>query len=188
MAGGAEAALLAGEGEKVFVLAVGAAQPGEAGVQIAAAKEGGNGDGKVSGQGAAFGGLAGRLPHLPGRPMIFQRLPDRRGARLMGAVASADHGIESCTGWPGPAGPRSVSGDCLTSSLMGKRTISSRQGQCALRAVHDVEVVAGGVVGEEVADLGDGPFVADTLNDLGRNSGRSCCSTEAKKELKSIVR
>ena len=45
VAGGAEAALLAGEGEEEFVVAVGAVEAGEAGVEVAAAQEGGDGAG-----------------------------------------------------------------------------------------------------------------------------------------------
>ena len=45
VAGGAEAALLAGESEEEFVVAVGAVEAGEAGVEVAAAQEGGDGAG-----------------------------------------------------------------------------------------------------------------------------------------------
>ena len=43
VASSAKTALLAGEGEEVFVPTVGTLQPGEAGVQVAAAQERGHG-------------------------------------------------------------------------------------------------------------------------------------------------
>jgi len=75
-----EAALLAGEGEEEFVVAVGAMEVGEAGVEVSAAPEGGDGAG-------------GRRPI--GRRILRcgrgeSARPPRRGAG--GAVEAADHG------------------------------------------------------------------------------------------------
>lgn len=80
VAGGAEAALLAGESEEEFVVAVGAVEAGEAGVEVAAAQEGGDGGGGLRVKGGPFRGA------------VVENLPDRRGAGLAGAVAAAHHG------------------------------------------------------------------------------------------------
>ena len=79
VAGGAEAALLAGEGKEEFVAAVGTVQAGEASVKVAAVEEGGDGR----------GGLGGEAGHLGG--VIVENLPDRRGAGLAGTVADTNH-------------------------------------------------------------------------------------------------
>jgi hypothetical protein len=65
VAGGAEAALLAREGEEEFVAAIGAVEAGEAGVEVAAVEEGCDGGGDL-------GGEAGQL-----RRVIVENLPDR---------------------------------------------------------------------------------------------------------------
>ncbi len=79
VAGGAENALLASEGDEEFVAAVGAVQAGEAGVEVAAVEEGGDGG----------GGLGGEAGHLGS--VVVENLPDRGGAGLARTVADANH-------------------------------------------------------------------------------------------------
>ena len=79
VARGAETALLAGKCEEEFVIAVGAAEAGEAGVEVAAVEEGVDG-------GGGFGGEAGDVSG-----MIVENLPEGRSAGLAGTVADADH-------------------------------------------------------------------------------------------------
>ena len=71
--------MLAGKGEEKFVVAVGAVEAGEAGVEVAAAQESGDGCGGVRRQAGEFCGV------------VVEHLPDRRGAGLARAVAEADH-------------------------------------------------------------------------------------------------
>jgi hypothetical protein len=94
VAGGAEAALFAGEGEEEFVAAIGTVQAREAGVQIAAAQKRRDGGGGF-GENAIGGWRAG---------VVVEDLPDGRGARLAGAVADADHGGVAVRGVSGPGG------------------------------------------------------------------------------------
>ena len=75
VARGAEAALFTGEGEEEFVVAVGAVQAGEAGVEIAALEEGGDGGGVVGVEGRQRVGV------------IVEDLPNGGGAGLARAVA-----------------------------------------------------------------------------------------------------
>jgi hypothetical protein len=77
VARGAETALPAGEGKEEFMAAVGAVEAGEAGMEIAASEESRD----------RRGGLGGEAGNLGG--VIVENLPDRRGARLAGAVADA---------------------------------------------------------------------------------------------------
>jgi len=83
VARGAEPALLAGKRAEEFVIAVGAVEAGEAGVEVAAVEEGGDGRG-------GFGGKAGDLGGV-----VVENLPDRRGAGLAGTVAMADQGEQN---------------------------------------------------------------------------------------------
>lgn len=97
VAAGAEAALFAGEGEEELVIALGAVQAGETGVQVAAAEEGMNRGSDLGRQGAKRA------------PVIVEDLPDGRSAGLAGPVASADHlGIRG--GARGSPFPRSGQG------------------------------------------------------------------------------
>src|SRR4051812_3743492 len=43
-----------------------------------------------------------------------------------------------------------------------------RQGQRTFRAIHDVEVVPGSIMGQEIANLRDGPVIAHAFDNLGR--------------------
>ena len=77
--GGAEAALLAGEGEEEFMTAVRAVEAGETGVEVTAVEK------RLDG-GSGFCRQAGEV-----RGVIADDLPDVGGAGLAGAVAGADH-------------------------------------------------------------------------------------------------
>ena len=79
VARGAEAALLAGKCEEEFVVAVGAIEAGEAGVEVAAIEEGAESGGSLRVKGRQIRGV------------IVEYLPDAGGAGLAGAVADADH-------------------------------------------------------------------------------------------------
>ena len=83
VARGAEAALLAGKRAEEFMAAVGAVEASEAGVEVAAVEEGGDG----------CGGLGRKAGHLGG--VVVENLPDRRGAGLAGTVAMADQGEQN---------------------------------------------------------------------------------------------
>ncbi len=83
VARGAEPALLAGKRAEDFMAAVGTVQAGEAGVEVAAVEEGGDGR----------GGCGGKTGHLGG--VVVENLPDRRGAGLAGTVAKADQGEQN---------------------------------------------------------------------------------------------
>jgi len=99
VAGGAEVAGLAGEGEELFVAAVGAMEAGEAGGEVAAAEEGadgGDGIGAQRSHGAAVVGFASGEEVVPG---VVDELPEGRGARATGVVDGGHEGP-----WEHPAG------------------------------------------------------------------------------------
>jgi hypothetical protein len=86
VAGGAEVAALAGEGEQAFVAAIGTLEAGEAGGEVAAAKEGLDG---------GDGGGIERAEGFPvkffvegeeGVPAVVDDLPEGRGAGAAGLV------------------------------------------------------------------------------------------------------
>lgn len=79
VAGGAQATLLAGKREEIFVAAVWAMKSREAGVEIATLEE-------LRDGGRGFGMQKRKFVRV-----IVEDLPDRGGARLAGAVAGADH-------------------------------------------------------------------------------------------------
>lgn len=86
MAGGAEVAGLAGEGEELFVPAIGAVEAGEAGGEVAAAEEGADGGG---GFGAQRSHGAAVMLFVAGEeviPSVVDKLPEGRGARAAGVM------------------------------------------------------------------------------------------------------
>ena len=104
VAGGAEVAGLAGEGEELFVAALGAMEAGEAGSEIAAAEEGADGGDGIGAQwshGAAVVLLVAGDEIIPG---VMDDLPEGRGARAARAVnrghkgCSWEHSSGQC--WP----------------------------------------------------------------------------------------
>ena len=86
-AGGAQAALFAGEGEQEFVFAVGTAPTGEPGAEIAAAQKSLDGLVEVV--------VVNGLSAAEVAPMVVQDLPDRGGVRVAGAVTGGGgHGTD----------------------------------------------------------------------------------------------
>ena len=86
VAGGAEVAGLAGEGEELFVAAIGTMEAGEAGGEIAAPKEGADGGDGIGAQwshGAAVVLFVACDEIVPG---VADELPEGRGARAARAV------------------------------------------------------------------------------------------------------
>ena len=103
VAGGAEVAGLAGEGEELFVAAVGAMEAGEAGGEVAAAEEGADGGDGIRAQrshGAAVVGFVSGEEVVPG---VVDELPEGRGARAA-RVVDGGHGLPVGT-FGGPARP-----------------------------------------------------------------------------------
>ena len=95
----AQAALLAGEGQEVFVAAVRAAQAGETRVAVAAAEKGGYGGVHLRGQRPPSGGGVCGVRGAKSGPVIVHDLPDRRGPRLARAkmVGAGGDGIDWAT-------------------------------------------------------------------------------------------
>ena len=86
VAGGAEVAGLAGEGEELFVTAFGAMEAGEAGGEIAAPEKGADGG---DGIGAQWPHGAAVVLFVAGKeivPSVVDDLPERRGARAARVV------------------------------------------------------------------------------------------------------
>jgi hypothetical protein len=91
MAGGAEVAGLAGEGEELFVAAIGAMEARETGSEVAAAEEGadrGDGIGAHRSHGAAVVLFVAGEEIVPG---VVDDLPEGRGARAA-RVVDGGHG------------------------------------------------------------------------------------------------
>jgi len=94
VAGGAEVAAFAGEGEEAFVPAVGAVEAEEAGGEVTAAEEvadGGEDVGAKRTEGGAVFFLVGSEEGVPGGG---EELPERGGARAAGLV---DGGHKCCS-------------------------------------------------------------------------------------------
>ena len=86
VAGGAEVAGLAGEGEQALVAAVGAVEAGEAGGEIAAAEEGLDGGNGLGAQRAEVLAMVGFVVGEKVVPAVMDELPEGRGARAAGLV------------------------------------------------------------------------------------------------------
>lgn len=97
----AQPALLAGEGEQVFVMTIGTPQPGEACMQVATVQECGHGGRDVGGHPSVTGCHLRFLTLQKCGPEVLEHPPDGRDARLAWTVTTADHGRRSSTGRPG---------------------------------------------------------------------------------------
>ena len=86
VAGGAEVASFAGEGEEAFVSAIGALEAGEAGGEVAATEEGLDGGDGVGAQRAEGLPMVSLVIGEEDGPAVVDDLPEGRGAGATGLV------------------------------------------------------------------------------------------------------
>ena len=86
VAGGAEVAAFAGEGEEAFVAAVGALESGEAGSEVTATEEVADGSEDVGAERAEGGAVFSLVGGEEGFPGGGEDLPEWGGARAAGLV------------------------------------------------------------------------------------------------------